>query len=202
MPGRRRPGRRRAARRSPRPPGSTGGPRPAIGSRVAGRAGCRRAWSDRRVARRAAPGPRTDAPSRQATAASRRAREAHEGSASRQRSRVPCRSMPRPAPRVLVLPLVALALLAVASPVSAASVRDTYPVQSLGDRGTNVAVLQRLLQAHGATIDASANFGPTTKAAVTGVPGRARPAGRRRRPARRPGVRSSSRSRSARAVRP
>ena len=74
--------------------------------------------------------------------------------------------MPRPARRVLVLPLVALAFLAVASPVSAAGVRDTYPVQNLGDRGTNVAVLQRLLQAHGATIDASANFGPATKAAV------------------------------------
>ena len=74
--------------------------------------------------------------------------------------------MPRSARRFLALPLVALAFLAIAAPVSAAGVGDTWPVQSLGDRGTNVTVIQRLLQAHGRTVDASGNFGPSTKSVV------------------------------------
>jgi peptidoglycan hydrolase-like protein with peptidoglycan-binding domain len=68
--------------------------------------------------------------------------------------------------RLLVLPLVLMGLFAAAAPVSAASVRDTWPVQSLHDRGANVSAIQGLLRAHGATVEITGTFDAATKSAV------------------------------------
>jgi peptidoglycan hydrolase-like protein with peptidoglycan-binding domain len=74
--------------------------------------------------------------------------------------------MPSRHRRLLVVPLVLFALFAYAAPVSAASVRDTWPVQNIHDRGSNVSAIQGLLRAHGSTIEVSGTYDAGTKTAV------------------------------------
>jgi peptidoglycan hydrolase-like protein with peptidoglycan-binding domain len=69
--------------------------------------------------------------------------------------------------RLAALPVALLATLAVVTPVAAlTAVRDTWPVQSLADRGTNVAAIQGFLRGHGSTIAITGSYGTATRDAV------------------------------------
>jgi peptidoglycan hydrolase-like protein with peptidoglycan-binding domain len=74
--------------------------------------------------------------------------------------------MARPSRRLLLLPLVVVALFVAAAPASASTLSDSYPVQSLGNRGSNVRAIQGLLRAHGSPIAIDGVYGASTKAAV------------------------------------
>ena len=60
----------------------------------------------------------------------------------------------------------ALLLLAALAPGAAAASTHAYPIQSLGNRGSDVRAIQGLLRAHGATIAVDGIFGTTTEDAV------------------------------------
>ena len=60
----------------------------------------------------------------------------------------------------------ALLLLAALTPGAAASSTRPYPIQSLGNRGSDVRAIQGLLRARGATIAVDGIFGTTTEDAV------------------------------------
>ena len=64
------------------------------------------------------------------------------------------------AARLRPAPLAALA------PATSAASTHAFPVQSLGNRGSDVRAIQGLLRAHGATIAVDGVFGATTKDAV------------------------------------
>ncbi|MBA2700877.1 MAG: penicillin-insensitive murein endopeptidase [Chloroflexi bacterium] len=65
-----------------------------------------------------------------------------------------------------ILPILVLVVLASAGQVQASTLTDSYPVQSLGNRGSNVRALQGLLRAHGWTIAVDGTFGTATRTAV------------------------------------
>ena len=68
--------------------------------------------------------------------------------------------------RRLVPLAFALLLLAALAPGTSAASTHAFPVQSLGNRGSDVRAIQGLLRAHGATIAVDGIFGTTTKDAV------------------------------------
>ncbi|HYH93734.1 MAG TPA: penicillin-insensitive murein endopeptidase [Candidatus Saccharimonadales bacterium] len=68
--------------------------------------------------------------------------------------------------RSLLLPIAALAILANVGVVQASTLSDTFPTQSLGNRGSNVRAIQGLLRAHGSAIKVDGIFATGTKDAV------------------------------------
>ncbi len=73
-------------------------------------------------------------------------------------------SVRRPGRALLALLAGVLLVLAVASPAAALS--TVYPVQSLGNRGSEVRALQYLLRHHGRSLAVDGVFGSTTQTAV------------------------------------
>ena len=76
--------------------------------------------------------------------------------------------MPSPArrPGRLLLPLLAGVLLVLSAAGPASALSTVYPVESLGNRGSEVRALQYLLRSHGRAIGVDGVFGATTQAAA------------------------------------
>ncbi len=68
--------------------------------------------------------------------------------------------------RAVLFLAVALAILSSAGVANASPLTDSYPVQSLGNRGSNVRAIQGLLRAQGSAIAVDGVFADLTRAAV------------------------------------
>jgi len=68
--------------------------------------------------------------------------------------------------RAVLFLAVAIAILSSAGVANASTLTDSYPVQSLGNRGSNVRAIQGLLRAHGSAIPVDGVFADSTQTTV------------------------------------